>query len=317
MLRDVGRSTLALLLLLAVPLTAAAQQRPDKEFNTKVANPMFGAKNHPVLLVDQGHNNTHTTRGRYDVVASLAASDGFDVMVDGNPFTVNDLKDANILLVANALGALNFAHSNAGDPAFTAKECDALYQWVSGGGSLLLIAEHPPMGNAAKNLGKRFGVDFSTGYLADPALADTAFGLSTLVFSQATHTLGDHPIMRGRGPNEVIKKVRTYTGQSFSVPEGATALLKVTDKAQDFMLGTAGVKGTVPDSLKRSAAGRAQAIAFTVGKGRVVMIGEATLFSAQLVQYPGEARKVGMNSPGFDNRQLCLNVLRWLARGLN
>jgi hypothetical protein len=84
------------------------------------------------------------------------------------------------------------------------------------------------------------------------------------------------------------------------------------------MLGSAGVRGPVPDSLKRSAAGRAQAIAFTLGKGRVVMVGETTVFAAQLVPGPGGVmRKVGMNSPGFDNRQFALNVLRWLAKGLN
>jgi len=124
--------------------------------------------------------------------------------------------------------------------------------------------------------------------------------------------------MRGRSPSEHVKRVRTYTGQSMAGPPGSVALLKVTDRAQDLMLGPKGMSGSVPDSLKRSAAGRAQAIAFTVGKGRVVMIGETTIFAAQLVPWSaGQICKVGMNAPGFDNRQLALNVLHWLAHGLN
>jgi hypothetical protein len=206
----------------------------------------------------------------------------------------------------------------ASNPAFSRAECNALFAWVQAGGSLLLVAEHAPMGTAAAGLAARFGVKFSEGYLVDPVLADSAFGASTLVFSSATGTLGDHAIIRGRGPAERVRRVRTYTGQSMVGPPGSVTLLKVTDRGQDLELGPGGVKGPIPDSLRRSVPGGAQAIAFTVGKGRVVMIGETTIFAAQLVPGPnGEMRKVGMNSAGFDNRKLALNVLRWLAHGLS
>jgi hypothetical protein len=308
---------LPLLFLLALPLPALAQQTSDPGFITKVAHPMFVTR-HPRLLVDEGHCNTHTTRSRYDAITQMAISDGFKVQTDLELFSQADLQDTDILLIANAMGAGDMRMAKAANPAFTTAECNEVHEWVEAGGSLLLIAEHAPMGTAAKPMAERFGVDFSTGYLVDPALADTTFGASTLVFSDATGTLGDHPILHGRGPAEAVKRVRTYTGQSMAGPPGSVALLKTTPRAQDFMLGTAGVRGPVPDSLKRSAAGRAQAIAFTVGKGRVVMVGETTVFAAQLVPGPGGVtRKVGMNSPGFDNRQFALNVLRWLAKGLN
>lgn len=310
---------LGVLLLLTVGLTSSArsQQRSDPDFDAHVAHPMFKTT-HPHLLVDQGHHNTHTTRGRYDVLANLATNDGFEVLVDVNLFAVKDLQDAQVLLIANPLGADDVRTAKAASSAFTNAEIEALHTWVAGGGSLLLISEHAPMGAAARGLAARFGVDFSTGYLIDPAIADTTFGASTLVFSEATGTLGDHVIIRGRNPAERVKRVRTYTGQSMAGPPGSVPLLKVTDRAQDLMLGTKGMSGTVPDSLKRSAAGRAQAIAFTLGKGRVVMIGETTIFAAQLVPWSQtETRKVGMNAPGFDNKQFALNVLRWLARGLN
>ncbi|HYN25556.1 MAG TPA: hypothetical protein VES69_10995, partial [Pyrinomonadaceae bacterium] len=60
-----------------------------------------------------------------------------------------------------------------------------------------------------------------------------------------------------------------------------------------------------------SAAGRAQGIAFKFGKGRVVVLGEAAMLSAQLAG--AEKRPMGMNVPGSDNRQLALNIMHWLS----
>lgn len=308
---------LSLLLVLASPAFAQGPQSADKEFNAKVAHPMFVTR-HPNLLFDEGHNNTHTTQIRYDALAQLAVSDGFEVMTDNNKFSHDDLKDANILVIANAIGVGDPRKPEAANPAFTSEECKAVHAWVEAGGSLLLVAEHAPMGVSMRPLAQLFGVDLSTGFTVDSTLADTSFGASTLVFSAANKSLGEHVIIRGRGPAERVKRVRTYTGESLMGPPGSVELLMLSPVAQDLMLGMTGTPGVIPDSLKRSAAGRAQAVAFTLGKGRVVMVGESAVFSAQLVPGPGGVnRKVGMNSPGFDNRQLALNVLRWLARGLN
>jgi hypothetical protein len=62
-----------------------------------------------------------------------------------------------------------------------------------------------------------------------------------------------------------------------------------------------------------SAAGRAQAIALELEKGRIVVLGEAGMLRAQRGR-GGE--RVGMNVPGYDNRQLAINILRWLSRVL-
>ena len=67
--------------------------------------------------------------------------------------------------------------------------------------------------------------------------------------------------------------------------------------------------------LARLRARARQVIAFTLGKGRVVVAGEAAMFSAQLAG-PGGEFKMGMNRPGLDNRQFTLNTLRWLGRKL-
>ena len=58
----------------------------------------------------------------------------------------------------------------------------------------------------------------------------------------------------------------------------------------------------------------AQALAFTHGEGRVVVLGEAGMLSAQLVRFPDGRPdlRFGMNvAPG--NARFGLNVMRWLS----
>ncbi|HEY5403134.1 MAG TPA: hypothetical protein VIK24_09700, partial [Pyrinomonadaceae bacterium] len=79
--------------------------------------------------------------------------------------------------------------------------------------------------------------------------------------------------------------------------------LKLADTAKD----TPDRSGTT----FTSAAGRAQALAFKFGKGRVVVQGEAAMLSAQIAG--ANKFKMGMNVPGTDNKQYALNVLHWLS----
>ncbi len=55
----------------------------------------------------------------------------------------------------------------------------------------------------------------------------------------------------------------------------------------------------------------------SVGKGRLVVLGEAGMFSAQKVVFPpGSAQKdfkFGMNVAGTDDQQFALNVAHWLS----
>jgi hypothetical protein len=72
-------------------------------------------------------------------------------------------------------------------------------------------------------------------------------------------------------------------------------------------------------TASRSAAGRAQGIAFALGKGRVVVLGEAAMLSAQRITGPmarrlgRESITMGMNAPGNDDRQFALNIAHWLS----
>jgi hypothetical protein len=145
-------------------------------------------------------------------------------------------------------------------------------------------------------LGKRFGVDMSLRVTSDLA-NETANGT---LFSRDNNQIGDHPIMSGRNDSERVDRVLTWAGQSLKGPPGSTELLKFADTAVEQNDGG----GTI------SAAGRAQGVAIEYGKGRVVVMGEAGEFSAQVV---GPDDHFGMNAPGCDNRKMVLNMMHWLS----
>jgi hypothetical protein len=208
------------------------------------------------------------------------------------------LEKGDILVIANALGAENMGDPAAANPAFTDAECDAVRDWVQAGGSLLLITDHAPMGSAAENLSRRFRVDMSKGYTVDPVNSEG--GGSSLVFTRSNQLLGDHPIIRGRDVSEQVNKIQTFTGQSLKGPEESIAFLK---------LGNTAVDHSMADDKPVSAAGRAQGLALSFGRGRVVVLGEAAQLSAQVVGL----EPFGMNVPGLDNRQMALNIMHWLS----
>ncbi|HTG93782.1 MAG TPA: DUF4350 domain-containing protein [Pyrinomonadaceae bacterium] len=293
-------SFLVLILIIAVSV-ASAQQMADPEFNTSVENPAY-SKSGPRVMFDEAHHNFHTMDGRYQPFANLLLNDGYRVIRNRVPFTKKSLEDFKVLVIANALGAEEMDDTGADNPAFTEAETEAVHDWVRSGGSLLLIADHAPFGGAAESLGKRFGVEMSKGFTLDEA--NSAEGNpSVIIYSRENHLLLEHPITSGRGGAEKINKVMSFTGQSLVGPKGSYPILKLADTAKD----TPDRSGTT----FTPAAGRAQALAFKFGKGRVVVQGEAAMLSAQIAG--ANKFKMGMNVPGTDNKQYALNLMHWLS----
>jgi len=289
------------LLFVALCTSANAQQMADPEFNTSVQDPAY-SKNGPRVLFDEAHNNFHTMDGRYKPFVQLMLNDGYRVIRNRGPFTKVSLDSFKVLVIANALGGEDMDEEDAANSAFTDIECDAVRDWVRGGGSLLLIADHAPFGGAAENLAKRFDVDMSKGFTYDEA--NSAEGNpSFIIYSRENKLLLQHPISEGRKASEKVNSVMSFTGQSLVGPKDSHGVLKLSDTAKD-----------TPDrnsTSSTSAAGRAQAIAFKFGKGRVVVQGEAAMLSAQIAG--SEKFKMGMNVPGTDNKQYALNVMHWLS----
>ena len=306
---------------LAIASCAGAQQVADGTFDARVAKPAYPAS-HPRVLFDEAHRNFHTTTGRYKPFATLIANDGYRVTGNPKPFTRSLLEGCDVLVIANAAGAGWDSDSGTVQPAFMSDECDAVRDWVRAGGALLLIADHAPFGTSAESLAQRFGVSMNKGYTIDSTHADPESGNpSCLVYSRANGLLADHAITCGRDSTEQVSRVIAFTGQSLLGPEGSIAFLKLGDQARDLPLRTfaSARSWSMALSATSPAAGRAQGVAFSFGKGRVVVLGEAAMLSAQLILRPGGgvAFRMGMNRAGIDNRQLALNIMHWLSGALN
>jgi hypothetical protein len=295
--------TLFLLVILALVPSVCAQQVADENFNAKVDHPAY-AKKGPAVLFDEAHNNFHTATGRYKPFADLITNDGYRITANKEPFSAKLLKDYRILVISNALGAARMVDAAASNPAFTEAECDAVRDWVKAGGSLLLIADHAPMGSANQILGQRFGIDMSKMYTLDETNSDKeANNAGFIIYTRESGRLVDHPVTRGRNDSERINKIIAFTGQSLKGPAASVAFMKLADTAKDTMGGQ--------NATFVPAAGRAQGISLKYGKGRAIFLGEAAMLSAQVI---GPQRMpFGMNRPGIDNRQLALNIMHWLS----
>ncbi len=302
---------LSVAVTVSIGLAARAQRVADPDFDTSVARPAYTSRG-PRVLIDEAHHNIHTATGLYRPLADLITADGYRVTANTEPFTRASLKAFDILVISNALGAAAaFAPGDsnptfpeeAAHPAFTEAECDAVRDWVAAGRALLLIVDHAPMGAANERLGGRFGIHMSNGHTQDAANAPNPSNPGLIVYTRE-RGLAAHPVTTGRRADERVDTVLTFSGQSLEGPAGSVAFMRLTDTAVDRLASGA----------QRSAAGRAQGIALPFGTGRAVVLAEAGMFSAQLAG-PNRA-PLGMNRPGIDNRQLALNIMRWLSRKL-
>ncbi len=293
-------------------LLANRDQPYDRAFDSRVSDPAYRTDG-PIVLFDEGHLNTHPTTAGYKPLADLLRSDGYRLRVLQQPFCSPDLEGVSILVLALARGA-NDAND---DPAYSEAEGAVIERWVRAGGSLLLITDHWPYGTAVSSLARRFDIAMGAGMVEDATHHDPDRGASHVIFSDENGLLWDHPIVRGRSSAERVRRVLTFTGQSLQGPAAAVPFLALSDVATERPPGAPRVERTGGDVRVRmeygdpvTAAGRAQGLALEVDAGRVIVLGEAGMLRAQR---PRRGLRVGMNVPGYDNRQLALNIMHWLS----
>jgi hypothetical protein len=221
------------------------------------------------------------------------------------------------MVIANARGT----NATNDSSAFNASEIATLNRWVESGGSLLLVVDHYPMGSAARRLGQAFGVTIGDGRVQDSVVFDsTSKDYSQLVFSRENGLLAEHPVTAGRDSAERLTRIVSFTGTSLRGPPEATQLLRFSNTALAYSATTKIEKDgnttrvIVTYGNPASALGQTQGLAFSVGKGRVVVVGEAAMLTAQIDRL-GTA--FGMNVAGTDDRQFVLNVAHWLSRLIN
>ena len=297
---------------------------PDNSFSPQIEEPAFpdAGGNAPLVVIDEAHHNLHTIDGRFKPFAELLKKDGYTVESSvGKYDTVAKaaLKKIDILVVVNALNSVNLGKENCTDrwklpipSAFEENEIGSLVEWVKGGGSLLLLADHYPFPSAVEELAAEFGVLMNNGYTYPVDVT------KPIEFKTIDGSLKSHPITRGRaGSGEQVDSVFTFTGQAFRAKPSA--------KVHPLMVLGEGVRTYMPSNLDAGSTdfmqnlmaspyilseGMMQGAVLEFGKGRVVILGEAGLFSAQKF---GEMM-MGMNYPPAKyNAQFALNVMHWLS----
>jgi len=309
-----------LFLALTGPVVAQ-EQMGDPDFQPRVARPAYGTDG-PTVLLDEAHGSVQTATGRYAGFIALARADGYEVRSNPRRFEETGVLDGvDVLVISNAAAPRDGSDTSA----FTAAEIAAIEAWVRAGGALLLAVDHAPHGTAAQALGRALGVEMGKGYAFAPNDGDPE---TNLMFSRQAGTLGDHPILDGRDPTERVERVKTFTGQSLTGPDGATVLLamapgdrEATDlptlkRVNDAFQARPTEAQAVLDALTIPAR-PAQGLAFTHGQGRVVVLGEAGMLTAQIVRFPPEqgreALRFGLQTEGHDDQAFVLNTLRWLS----
>lgn len=193
-------------------------------------------------------------------------------------------------------------------PAFTENECDTVEHWVSEGGGLLLVVDHPPYPAAARKLAQRFGVEVRNATTLDPTPENHFRTPSTLVFSRANGLLGDHAITRGSDATKRINAIMTFAGSSLAGPPGSATLLRLSEAVYDQFFESPGA----PEQ-RMSGRGRAQGIALQFRRGRVVVLGEAAIFRTEILD---DSLAQGAQAE-FGNHHFALNIIDWLSGRLS
>jgi hypothetical protein len=296
------RFAVATLLVLAPALL----QRIDPALARAVAAPAFAA-DRPVVAVDEAHGNAGAASGFFKPLADQLTRDGYRVVALTEPFAAGPLAAIDVLVVSAEASASASATGQRPSGRIGDREGDLVRDWVRGGGSLLVAA-----GSSAgdlERLAERFGVEAGRGRVFDRVSGGVI--TTALEFSRSNGLLGEHPILRGRGHSERISRVRTLAGQSLGVPRGAAILLKLSGTAREAMTRNdleaeefaARQEAGIAGSFSIPVAGRAQAIALSFGKGRLVVLGDPDLLSA-----------AGSSTADADNGQFALNIVHWLSR---
>jgi len=80
-----------------------SDQKADPDFIPKNTKNSFLKLKSPIVFIDEAHNNFLTTNGRYKPFSQVLSSDGYTVKSSKENFTLEYLKQADILVIANAL----------------------------------------------------------------------------------------------------------------------------------------------------------------------------------------------------------------------
>ena len=293
---------------LLVTLTAQGQMLNDSPFDASVTQPKYAKGKGPAILFDKGHFNFIVDMGLAKPLMDVAAADGYRVHVDSLKFTKAYLAKYKMIVIFPAMPFKFGSKSQVTDEiTFTAAELNALQDWVSAGGSLLMFDEHAPIDKSVTPLFNTFGIQLSIGIVSDSLNYESKFDMSSketlLKFTRSNGLLNtDHPITQGEKATEQINNIMTYGGGGLT-GKGYTNLFKLSPSATIKKY-----SGSLPIGTAES-----QALAGKFGKGKVVALGDCNGFTAMYVMMKSVKFSAGMQVADYDWKQFALNTLHWLS----
>lgn len=312
------------LLLVVVSLVVVAwiiftfciYQRADMNADMSVSSPAFNPATSPRVAFDSGHGNFHDINTTYAPFAILMKNDGIVLRTHEGFLTENTLQVIELLIIANA--TLKEDNGVEASSAFTDSEIFTLTKWVQDGGSLLLIADHDPFGSAASELAKAFGVGMSNTWTVDSLRFSKASDKTTwLEFSEENKGLGRHSILQSEIPESAVRRVLTFTGQSLSFDSSWTSVLQLSPYARNYYSRSEAKDANSDTTTYIPVPGQSQLIAREYGNGRVVVAGEAAMFTAQEARIFFKSYHSGFDYSGYDNKNLVLNIVHWLLHEID
>ena len=181
----------------------------------------------PAVLIDRGHWNRSTADPWFEGLYRVLARDGYRVSRNRQKIVVEALDATRILLIADAMGwkgALQSAAHSIGidmrlhPQAFAPEEITAVRDWVDCGGSLLLIADRAPSGEASQALASAFGA-----HLADCPASD---GRTVIRFDRDRRSRPRRDFRRPPGVAEQVGFAISFGGGHLTGPEGSITFLR-------------------------------------------------------------------------------------------
>ena len=302
---------LILTLTLLFPLSKQAQQLIDSTFTFNPKEPVYAYDQGPIIHIDEYHHNDMSMNNRMFPLIPILRNDGYRVASLNQALDEQLLSEIKILVIIGALHESNVDNWKLPTPSsLTRNEEDALISWVEKGGSLLLVADHMPFPGAISNLSGRLGVEWHNGFVID----SVNWGMS--IFTRRENTLMEHPLLNGRSSEERINWVATYYGSGFKIKDPSIIGLFSFDNPNIVSYQTEEAWRMNKNTPVIDSKDLYQAAIQERGKGKIAFIGEASLFSAQLV---GKNKNpVGINLPNEgQNLQFVLNLFHWLSGALD
>jgi hypothetical protein len=268
--------------------TPPSELTVDDSFDPPIGKPAFPAGRGPAVVVDEKHRNVVSLQTYFGPVGRFLRKDGYSVASGAEAFTPKGLAKARVLVIANAQAPEG---SPEGVSAFSDAEIAAVQAWVTKGGGLLLIADRAPFGGPARALARAFKVTLDDNTIIRRGGDGKPDGVLTIdVAADGEKT---HPVFAG------VSTVVYVVGESL---DGPGPILRAP-------------KGTYSGPTNQAAdgppaAGKPIVLAFSHGKGRVVVVGDAGIASA--FGSRGGATHRGISEA--DNTLFVRNTVRWLAR---